>query len=233
MTGSNASVYSGIGQIMHDVNEFIFIKNKKVTSGISIILIIGLTFLVFNSEASAKAEEMLYRSDILEILRTGGGWEKTFPGIEDKVDVQTTRRVSGDVSEGQSAPDVIIENTREKVLKFVNIEMTWEDESDPPGFPKLRNYENEPDVFSVSIISPNKTTMISQTESSGSIYEKYELSLEEMEGAYGAGNFTMNIKLESAGDWVPSNGPGIITYRDVGNSYEIVLTIIHLENENK
>ena len=233
MHSSRTSGYSGIGQILHDVNEFIFVKNKKITSIISIIMIVGLTFIVFNSEASAKAEDILYRSDILRILRDGGGGGKTFPGIEDKIDFQTTRRISGDLSEGQSAPEVIIENTRSKVLKYVKIEMTWEDESDPPGLPKIRNYENQPDEFSVSIVSPNNTAIISQTDNSGSIKDENALSIAEIEGSFGEGNFTLNIKLMSAGDWVPSNGPGLITYRDDENSYELILTMTHLEDEEK
>jgi hypothetical protein len=212
------------------VNEYIFVKNKKITSLISIIVIVGLTFIVFNAEASAKAEEMLGRSDILEILRTGGSGKTDFKEVEDFVPIGTQQNIAGDLNEGQSSTLMDIPNTNDKVLKSVDIKMTWIDESDPPGLPKIRNYENEPDEFLIRIVSPNGTSIIEKS-SDRSITESRELTEDEMKGSYGVGNFTVEVTLIDAGDWYPAFGPGLITYRDDGNSFEIVLNFVHLEPE--
>lgn len=232
MAGSEGSGGLGIGKALHDVNELIFIRNKKITSIVSIFIIIGLTFFVFRAEAAAKAPEMLGADRIRELLRNGGfGDGDLFPGVEGFVEQQSQRNVADTVPEGQRAPEVMINNTMEKVLKSIEIEMNWVDETDAPGLPRLREYENQPDEFSVMIKSKNGTVIINERSNSGSILGSYELSKEEMMGSFGEGDFSITITLESAGDWTPRLGPGIIQLTDNENSFEMAIKMVHLEPE--
>lgn len=234
MSGSEGSGTTAIGKALHSFNEFIFVKNKKITSIVSIFVIIGLTFLVFKAEADAKASEMLGAEKIRELLRSGGfGGDNLFPGVEGFVERQTQSNVAYTVSEGQRAPEISINNTEEKVLKSIEIDMTWIDENDPPGIPRVREYENQPDEFSVMVRSKNGTVLINERSDTGSISGSYDLSSEEMEGSFGQGDFIISVTLESAGDWTPRLGPGIIQITDNENAFEMSIKMVHLEPESE
>ena len=50
---------TSIGKAIHDLNVFLFEKNKKVMYVVALIVIPALTYVVFNWEAKDKAGEML------------------------------------------------------------------------------------------------------------------------------------------------------------------------------
>lgn len=228
MAGKATLNMSNIGEIIHNINELIFVKNKKITSWVSVFLVIGLTYLVFNAEAGTN---MLGKAEILSIIGSSGNSGEDLPReLRDFVEIQTKSNMPGDLNEGSSS-QMTIENTEDRVLKSFNYRLTWKDETDPPGRPRVRRYDNQPDEFSVRVLSPegNSTVLAISDGSSGTLTGSHELNNSEIQGSFRTGNFTIEVTLINAGDWTPSIGIGLVGLNDPGNSYELVLDLVHLE----
>lgn len=228
MAESDSSIFSSIGSGMHDLNDLIFVKNKKITSWVSVFLVIGLTYLVFNAEANT---DMLGRAEILSIIGSGGE-NGLPPGVEDYLEIGTTRNVPGELEEGDSM-EITVENTGERILSNISYSLTWTDENDPPGRPRVRRYDNQPDQFSVVIMTPegNSTVLAPSSGGGGSLRGSHNFKEEEIGGIYNQGNLTVVVTLTNAGDWEPNFGIGIMDLPDTGNSFELVLEMEHLQPE--
>jgi hypothetical protein len=232
MSEGNSSIFSLIGKGIHDLNELVFVKNKRITSWISVFLVIGLTYVVFNAEAGT---DMLGRAEILDIIGSGGGTGNQLPReIKDYVEIQTRSNFPGDLQEGEST-EFLLDNEEEKVLSSVSFTLSWNDENDLPGRPRVRRYENQPDEFSVRLKAPegNSTIILTSVGSGETLTGSYEFNETEIAGIYGMGNLSLDITLVNCGDWVPQIGPGAFIITDPGNSFELVVDLIHLEPEEK
>jgi hypothetical protein len=117
-----------------------------------------------------------------------------------------------------------------QIIKNFTARLSWSDESDPPGRPRLRRYENQPDTFSLRIMAPdgNSSDVQGQNSIGGTgdleIRESFEddyLSQLMEEGIVGQGNWTIDITLTSSGIWTPVLGPGVLGLSDGANEYSL------------
>ncbi len=230
MVSEDSGGMTPIGKVLHDINELIFVKNKKPTSVVVTVLVLVLTFAVFKAEASDKSDKMLTRDGILAIIRSAGEPGADFSIISDYVEIRTKFNMGRELSQGETDSGTV-ENGPGKVLLSMGYSWTWQDETSPPGIPKLRRYTNEPDTFRVRVVDPLGNITSDKSSDSGSISDSMEFSEEQMRSYFGKGNFTIEVSLEETGEWVPVIGPGIITYRDDQNSYTLVIDMVHLQPE--
>ncbi len=233
MAASDDSRPNPIFKLIGDTYELIFVKKKKITSWVSFFLILGLTFLVFNAEAKEKAGEMLGRPEILDILGgTGPGEGYNSKELKDRIEVQDIISKSGDLQEG-TADSTTLPNDIDRIVSHISLDLTWEDESDKPGLPRLRSYENLPDLFKVTLLSPNGTEI--EVLESNSERISFDISISEYDMLVGIeeGPYTVEVELISAGDWETARGPSLITYTDDSNAYDLVVEMTYLEVEEE
>jgi len=116
------------------------------------------------------------------------------------------------------------------IIKNMTVKLSWTDESEPPGLPRLRRYENQPDSFSVQLTESNGNTTTERGTnpmgSPGTI--EISVSLEDSElgelyraGASGNGTWSVEVTLVDCGMWTPVLGPGIIGLTDSGNGFSL------------
>lgn len=142
----------------------------------------------------------------------------------------------GQLDEGSE--DLITIAQAGKAIRNVSAVLTWVDESDRPGMPRLRRYENQPDTFELRMLPPfgNSSSQTAQNpiNSEGRIELSHSHTLDELymmiEEARSSQNSTlpdweMAVKLVSAGNWVPVLPPKFIAYIDDSNSYILEVTI--------
>jgi hypothetical protein len=218
----------GIGSILHEANIFIFEKNKKVTGIVGAILILILTVSVFSWEASSK-DNVNGRDDILKIIsmiRGGGGTFVDIPGIEGFEAMTEITTAKGDASVG-TPNDISITATEEKVIRSINVTLTWSDESD---IRRLRLYENQPDTFSVSIIDPEGKVLKEKSGSNprngeGRIDIPFQMDDETMISYKDAGDFTVEVTLTESGNYEPRLGGSVLVINDGANSFDLVVEV--------
>jgi len=135
----------------------------------------------------------------------------------------------GDLNRGDTFTLPISEKSGE-YIKNITAMVSWTDESDPPGRPRLRRYENQPDTFSLRIISPYGNTSDNQGSntigSAGTV--ETDISMDDVylnqlykEGNIGMGNWTVEVTLTSTGIWTPVLGPGVIGLTDSSNAFSL------------
>ncbi len=117
-----------------------------------------------------------------------------------------------------------------QVIKNFTAKLSWSDESNPPGRPRVRRYDNQPDVFSIRVLQPDGNASDEQgpnsvggtgdLEISESLDDTYLARLYE-EGIAGMGNWTVEVTLESTGMWTPVTGPGVLGLTDSGNDFSL------------
>lgn len=189
-------------------------NDKKVRNiGIAVLLLMLIT-------------SVLFRGDVIsESSRPHDGRGNFF---QDMPLQPGSSAESGDLSSGESAEISIAEDGR--IIKNMTAILSWDDENDPPGLPRLRRYENQPDQFSVMITAPDGNS----TSDSGSnqIGETGTLELhwsvqdtilndQLNEGTAGSGTWSIQITLVDTGMWTPQLGPGFIGLQDSGNGYSV------------
>ena len=217
------SMADGNGSAFKQFRQLALEKYKWVTYIVSALVILSLTIVVFSAEASENKDVMNRADDIKRIIDNLGGAPKVDPKVIEKyVDTSEQKSVDGDLSEGTSS-DTVIPADGQKVVTSIRASLSWSDESDPPGF-RIRRYQNQPDTFTVTILSPNGTVIDEATGSSETIDAGGDLSQEDVLALYSAGNFSVVVRMVSAGDWEPRLGPGI-PIDDPGNSYSLVINI--------
>lgn len=188
-------------------------NDKKVTFfGIGVlILMLGLS-LLFGSNA------------------TGGEGRGNGHGMDpfkDNTLYSETIKLSGDLDEGATSTHDI--DTAGKLIKNLTAKLTWEDESDLPGRPRIRQYNNQPDTFGMTIsdISGNfseEGTGTNPEGSEGTIELDLSINntvLKDMVNS--ETSWTISVDMVSAGMWSPRIG--IIGFTDPGNAYDLDVTI--------
>jgi hypothetical protein len=213
----------GSGSALKQFRHLALEKFKWVTYIVSALVILSLTIVVFSAEASENRDAMNRADDIRRILDSLGGPPRVDPKVIAKyVDTTEEKDTDGNLPQGSSSETVVLA-TPQKVVTSIKARLTWTDESDPPGI-RLRRYQNEPDTFTLTLLSPNGTIMDEVTGSSGSLSVGRDMKEEEVLTLFGTGNFTVVVRMDSTGDWYPRFGPGI-PLDDPGNDFSLVTTI--------
>jgi hypothetical protein len=219
---------TNIGKALHNLNVFLFEKNKKVMYVVALILIPAVTFFVFNWEAKDKAPDMLGRKEINAIISgLGSGGTIDFSNTDDFVEMRGS--ISDSVFIGErSGQTYTIASNESKIVKDLEISITWEDESGPPL--RVRRYRNQPDTFSAILVHPDgNITSIRESDESPIMFD---ISFNEtvMEEMYGLADYKLVVTCISAGDWEPLFSPlGIWPpISDTGNDVDIQIQETYL-----
>lgn len=220
---------TSIGKALHELNVFLFEKNKKVMYIVALILIPAVTYFVFNWEAKDKAPEMLGAKDIQDIIaRLGGG------GIGDYADTADFVEYRGSVSDNtfigeRSGETYTIANNQSKVVKNIEISITWEDENQKSR-PSVRRYRNQPDTFSAILVHPDGNTTPMGDSDEGPIMFDITFNETVMEEMYAKGDYKVIVTCMNAGDWTPLFDPlGVWPpISDTGNDVDIQIKEIYL-----
>ncbi|MGA1866359.1 MAG: hypothetical protein ACMUFK_02695 [Thermoplasmatota archaeon] len=135
----------------------------------------------------------------------------------------------GDLNPGDTYTKTITERDNE-IFKNLTAKLSWTDETDPPGRPRIRRYENQPDTFSLRVVFPDGNSSDTQganpiggagtLEVSVSFDDEYLDTLLD-EGRLGRGVWTIEVTLIRAGIWTPVLGPGAIGLSDDGNEFSL------------
>ncbi|MEA3559304.1 MAG: hypothetical protein U9R75_08635 [Candidatus Thermoplasmatota archaeon] len=190
-------------------------NDKKVRNvGFLVLLLMIITSILFQGSGSSGGEDP---------------GPKTIDPFKDVPLLSGSISDGVELSVGESYTVTIAEEGR--VIRNMSIGISWQDESSPPGFAPF--HKNEPDSFSITITSPyGETDGDSGSNGQGSAgtleaavnLNKTYLSSFMEEGPAGSGNWTVEVTLVSAGDWVPQYLPGVIDFRnkdDPGNSFSL------------
>ena len=218
---------TSIGKALHNLNVFLFEKNKKVMYVVALILIPALTYFVFNWEANDKADDILGKGDINRIIfgLTNGG-PANFANTADFVEMRGTISTSSEITERSNEPFRIIAN-ESKVIKKLSIRVTWEDETGRPT--RLRTYQNQPDTFSVTLVYPDGNSTHIGENDDGTITGDVPFNETEMMRLYDLGDFSLVVSCVEAGDWEPRLYLGILpAIPDTGNVVDIQIEETYL-----
>jgi hypothetical protein len=144
--------------------------------------------------------------------------------------VSESKPSSGELAVGANETIIIPQGTR--IIKNLTAVLTWVDETQRPGMPRLRRYQNQPDSFSMSI-DPHMGNQTQDGAGSntiggeGRIEIKISLSNDELNAAIDAArnagtglpDWSVEVVLTEAGDWSTLLPPHIIGFRDDANAY--------------
>ncbi len=223
----------GLGSALHDLNFLIFEKNKNMTGIIGAFVILGLTIGVFWWEAESKADVTLDDSRIRSIIRfiEVGTGTSTIPEIAGYLEAKETLSEADHLSEGASK-SIPINGSDVRVIRSINATLSWTDE---PDIRRIRNYENQPDEFTLKIIDPQgkvleESTISNEHEGTASLFVPMTLDDKSLIDYMGQGDFSVEVTLNSAGDYRPR--PGIRTIADDGNDFSLDLFIIYYDGSS-
>jgi hypothetical protein len=224
---------SSLGSALHDLNFLIFEKNKNMTGIIGAFVILGLTIGVFWWEADSKADVTLDESSIRSIIRSieVGTGTSTIPEIAGFIETKETMSEAGYLAEG-AIKDIPINASDVRVIRSINVTLSWTDE---PDIRRIRNYENQPDEFTLKVIDPQgkvlKESTISNThEEAASLFVPMTLDDNALINYMGQGDFSVEVTLNVAGDYRPR--PGIRTIADDGNDFSLDLITIYYDGSS-
>jgi hypothetical protein len=189
-------------------------NDKKVTfAGFGILLIMIISALIFGSNATEGEQgKTSLAGDVFKDFQVN----------------RTTESFSGELDQGASHTFSI--DLSGKLLKNITATLTWTDESDLPGRPRIRRYENNPDTFSLEISDENGTHVESASGSNpqgreGDIRAKLAVNnsalAELFETEYDGETWTVDVTMVTAGGWSPQIG--FIGFTDPGNSFSLVV----------
>lgn len=220
-----------LGETLHNINELIFVKNKKITSIVGIFVILIAVFTVFSFESNLKKGEMLGQQEIRNLIGdgSGGGGGGNIPGTEDFVEKSEVISDDNSLRTG-GADNYEVTASSTKVITKITASATWKDE---PDIQRLRLYENQPDTFSVTIEAPDGTVLNTQSSSNthggtGTATASHILTEEEASEYLGSGNFTVIVVLEESGSYTPRAGISVIVLTDGENDYDISIDVEYL-----
>jgi hypothetical protein len=152
------------------------------------------------------------------------------PSIFEGMPLQrSTNAEEGRLSVGDTYTLTIAEGSGELIKNF-SVRLSWSDESNPPGRPRLRRYENQPDTFSLRVMAPDGNSSDEQGSNTigGTGNLEVSLSFEDdnlykfvEDGMVGKGNWTVDVTLTSSGMWTPVLGPGVLGLNDGVNEYSL------------
>jgi len=137
----------------------------------------------------------------------------------------------GELAIGASMDVPLVQGTR--IIKSVNATLTWVDESERPGMPRLRRYENLPDTFQLELVETdgNATSQTGQNPQNGEGQLTISRTLAEGElnsiidtvlledGNRTISDLVLRVTLTDAGNWRTLLPPHVIGFRDDGNSF--------------
>ena len=137
---------------------------------------------------------------------------------------------TGTVDEGSEAIFSFI--AEENNIKFVNVTLTWEDEPDQGG---LRNFQNQPDKFTITLSMNNITREPSSSgtnpeDGMGVISLSYEFQ-GTPDYTNGTGEYEVIISLTEAGNQVSRFGFFFI--EDNSNDYSLTVEYTYLSRLEK
>ena len=129
---------TSIGKSLHNLNVFLFEKNKKVMYVVALILIPSITYFVFNWEAKNKAADMLGSRDIQRIIDSlGMGGSADYSITSDFIEMEASQYDSPFIGE-RNSDSYTISSNESRVVKGLDITIAWEDETDHT--PRFRRY---------------------------------------------------------------------------------------------
>lgn len=150
----------------------------------------------------------------------------------DKLDLQHETLNAGGRMAGEGQTETFDISGEMRAIKNITATVNWQDEPDQR---QVRMYLNQPDQFSVTILNPNGTTMDSGSGSNertanggeGEIQAQASLDVDEMNLYRDSGNWTVEVTLQSIGDYEARVGAGLwpITPEDSGNDFDIMIEI--------
>ncbi|MCU0799534.1 MAG: CPBP family intramembrane metalloprotease [Candidatus Thermoplasmatota archaeon] len=124
--------------------------------------------------------------------------------------------------------DVTVASSETMIVKKVMLEVSWNDETTPPGRPRLRPYTNQPDSFSATLTFGNRSiSELGINPQGGEGTVSIELEVNDTDIISLIGNYTVigSIKMEAAGIWTTI---GFLGLRDDGNTCSYQLDVEYL-----
>ena len=193
--------------------------------GIGIFVLMLVTSIIFGSnQASSRSGSQNPMDNILQGMPLQ----------------RSTAGDTGDLRVGETYTLTISQQPGE-LIKNLTAKLSWTDESDPPGRPRIRRYENQPDTFSLRVILPDGNSSDDQTanpmggtgllEITGSLEDLYLIEVLNSNRA-GEGNWTIEVSLVSTGMWTPVLGPGIIGLTDNANGFSLAVDYEYYDLES-
>lgn len=189
-------------------------NDKKVTfAGFGILLVMIISAVALGSNTSQGEE----------------GTSSTPADILDDFTLnRTTESFSGELQEGAAQTFEI--DLQGGLLKNLTATLTWEDESELAGRPRIRRYENQPDTFSLSVsdVEGNNTDedsgsnpMDGEGEISARISNEDQELVRLLDTEYQGEVWSVDVTMVTSGGWTPMIG--IIGFNDGGNSFSLVV----------
>jgi hypothetical protein len=190
-------------------------KNDKLVRniGIAVFLLMLLTSIIFGGLGGSGSSG------------EDGGGQDVLKGL---ILQKGTTAQADELQESGSVAIEVDENGI--IIKNMTVRLSWSDESDPPGRPRIRRYENQPDTFSLQVTESNGNSTVengaNRIGSPGML--EISISIEDgdlnelyKEGIAGNGTWTVGISLTDCGMWTPVLGPGLLGLTDAGNEFSV------------
>ena len=195
-------------------------NDKKVTfAGFGILFIMLITAVIFGSNASEGEEGTpSLPADILSRYTMN----------------RTTDSKSGDLAAGAS--QTFDFDLTGKLLRNITARVTWQDEQDLPGRPRIRRYENRPDTFALTLSDMEGNITDENSGSNpqggeGEVEVKVTIGDEELvtllDSEYDGEVWSVEVTMVDAGMWAPNIG--LIGFTDPGNSFSLVVEYEYYE----
>ncbi len=180
-----------------------------VISGVVVLLLMLTTAMIFRGDVAAEVQQQDDNADL--------SWMSDLP-LESATDTQ-----EGKLIEGSSTKFTIPGS--ERAIKEVRATLTWADE---PDIRRARLYENQPDSFTLAVTSMdgNITETITGANSAdgkGSLLVQVSLTDEEIDQFKDSGEWSVIVTLDSAQNYEPRLGPGLIVLTDNGNDFSLTM----------
>ncbi len=189
-------------------------NDKKITFvGFGVLFLMIITALIFGSNISGGEEG---RSSLPEDILKGYPMNTT------------TESYSGDLNAGASQTFEL--DLAGKLVKNITATLTWTDEQDLSGRPRIRRYDNQPDTFSLSVsdVEGNITDKDSASNPQGNegtvtamITNEDSDMVQLLNGDYQGETWSVEVTMVDAGMWAPRIG--VIGFTDNGNAFSLVV----------
>ncbi len=180
-----------------------------VISGVIVLLLMLTTAMIFRGNVAAEIEQQGDHVDL--------SWMSDLT-LESGTDTQSQK-----LNEGSEAQFPIPGEGR--AIKEIRAALTWVDE---PDIRRARLYENQPDSFTLALTSGdgNISETISGANSAdgeGSLLVQVSLTDEEIDQFKDSGDWSVIVTLDSAQNYEPRLGPGVIVLTDNGNDFSLTI----------
>lgn len=111
------------------------------------------------------------------------------------------------------------------IIRTINATLTWSDETDPPAR-RIRRHENQPDAFTLTIGTANRSTSDSGSNPQGGegrIAVSLTFTDNELYDMGGYQNISVTVSLDTTGIWLPVIGLGQVGLKDDGNAFDLLI----------